>query len=328
MSNLVSIVIPVYGVEKYIGYCIESIIAQTYEDFEAIFVDDGSPDGSSAIVESYMGEDPRIKLVHHSCNKGLFRARVTGIEHAKGEYITFIDSDDSISTNWLETLANKLDDTGADIVIGDLALDNGRSKKVYSCDPIRLQDYDIRDENVLGILMRQKGYYMGWSFVWNKMYRRDIWVPLLPKLREFCRKYGHTIMCEDIAFCFSVFSVAKHMVNVHGAHYYYNLNDGSSTNAKQMALKFEKNVRDANHVFNYMKHGLIEQGVYVEYIDDYVIWRYRFGSKFMSRLKHVECTAEERERFKRYIIRYFGLKSDGNFMLDIFPYSAKEPLKE
>lgn len=103
MSALVSIVIPIYNVEKYIHKCIESVLGQTYKNLEIILVEDGSPDRCPSICDKYAQEDKRIKVVHKE-NGGLSDARNAGIEIAKGDFIAFIDGDDYIAPNMIEVL--------------------------------------------------------------------------------------------------------------------------------------------------------------------------------------------------------------------------------
>ena len=97
-DELISIIIPVYKVEKYLEKCINSIIGQTYTNLQIILVDDGSPDNSGKICDKYAKEDSRIEVIHKS-NGGLSEARNRGIERAKGKYIGFVDSDDYINNH-------------------------------------------------------------------------------------------------------------------------------------------------------------------------------------------------------------------------------------
>lgn len=110
-----SIIVPVYKVEKYIRRCLDSIINQTFTDFELILVDDGSPDTSGEICEGYAKKDERIRVIHQE-NKGLSGARNTGVEVSKGEYIGFVDSDDWIELEMYEKLITAAEKYGADIV--------------------------------------------------------------------------------------------------------------------------------------------------------------------------------------------------------------------
>ena len=114
----ISIIVPVYNVEKYISRCIESILCQTFTNFELILVDDGSPDNSVSICEKYMEKDARVSLIHKE-NGGLSSARNAGIDSAKGEYMLFVDGDDVIHPKTLEILYSNLKDSNAQISIGN-----------------------------------------------------------------------------------------------------------------------------------------------------------------------------------------------------------------
>lgn len=113
-SPLVSVVVPVYNVERYIARCIESILNQTHRNLELILVDDGSPDRSGEICDEYALKDNRIKVIH-TPNQGVSRARNTGLDHAAGDYLLFVDSDDWVEPNHVEKL---LPVDGEDLVYG------------------------------------------------------------------------------------------------------------------------------------------------------------------------------------------------------------------
>ena len=120
MNNLfVSIIVPVYKVERYLPRCIESILKQTYTNFELILVDDGTPDRSGIICDRYAEKDSRIRVVHKE-NGGVSSARNAGIDVAKGEWLTFIDSDDWVANDYLEVLLNPLGTYDCDMTIGAL----------------------------------------------------------------------------------------------------------------------------------------------------------------------------------------------------------------
>jgi len=116
---IISIIVPVYKVEKYLPRCLESILAQTFADFECILVDDDSPDNCPAICDEYASRDNRIVVIHRE-NKGVAVARDTGLKKAQGEFIYFVDSDDWIEPEALELLYKKQQETDADIVLGSI----------------------------------------------------------------------------------------------------------------------------------------------------------------------------------------------------------------
>ena len=115
---MISIVIPVYNVEKYLPQCLDSVLSQTYTNYEVILVDDGSPDGSGAICDAYAQKDSRFRVIHQK-NAGVSAARNNGIEQAAGEWVTFIDSDDWVEPNYLSNF--RLDESnGIDLIIQGL----------------------------------------------------------------------------------------------------------------------------------------------------------------------------------------------------------------
>lgn len=116
---LISVIVPVYKVEKYLHKCVDSILSQTFRDFELFLVDDGSPDNCGKICDEYAEIDNRVIVIHKE-NGGLSDARNVAIDRAKGEYFTFIDSDDYVANNHLESLLNALVETRADMSVGNI----------------------------------------------------------------------------------------------------------------------------------------------------------------------------------------------------------------
>ena len=115
MSNiLLSVVIPVYNVEKYLQQCVDSIINQLTDECEIILVDDGSPDGSGEICDRYANKDSRINVIHQQ-NGGLAAARNTGLDYARGEYVAFVDSDDYLDGHCIAKILSWISSGGADV---------------------------------------------------------------------------------------------------------------------------------------------------------------------------------------------------------------------
>jgi glycosyltransferase involved in cell wall biosynthesis len=116
MSPLISVIIPVFNVEEYLQRCLNSLVSQTYDNFEVILIDDGSPDNSPKICDDYKKRDCRFQVIHQS-NQGLSAARNRGLDIAKGDFVTFIDSDDWVSADYLSELYSLIKNTQADIAI-------------------------------------------------------------------------------------------------------------------------------------------------------------------------------------------------------------------
>ncbi|WP_285814717.1 glycosyltransferase family 2 protein [Thomasclavelia cocleata] len=137
IENCISVIVPVYNVEKCLSCCIESIINQTYHNIEIILVDDGSTDKSGDICDNYAKKDKRIKVLHKT-NGGLSDARNCGIDKAKGKYITFIDSDDYVSKYYCQILLDTLVKYDVDVSIG-----NYKRVNEYTQDDLDISEYDV-----------------------------------------------------------------------------------------------------------------------------------------------------------------------------------------
>ncbi|MBQ4406188.1 MAG: glycosyltransferase family 2 protein [Bacteroidales bacterium] len=115
-SITISIIIPIYNTEKYLAKCLDSILAQTFDSWEAILVDDGSKDGSGKICDDYVAKDSRFKVIHKQ-NEGVSIARLTAYNHCSGEFVTFVDSDDYITNNMLEKMYSYIQEYNVDMVV-------------------------------------------------------------------------------------------------------------------------------------------------------------------------------------------------------------------
>jgi len=127
-NPLISIIIPVYNAKEYLRRCLDSILRQNYTNIEVLLIDDGSSDGSEAICDEYALLDKRIKVIHQK-NTGVSAARNVGLDLAKGDYISFVDSDDWIENDLLETLLNISKESGSYIVVSNYTRNNKTSNK-------------------------------------------------------------------------------------------------------------------------------------------------------------------------------------------------------
>lgn len=206
-NELISIIVPVYNVEKYIDKCINSILLQTYQHIEIILVDDGSIDNSGVICDNYQKKDCRIKVIHKK-NGGLSDARNVGIEFSKGKYITFIDSDDYIEKNYIEFLYKILKTNEAEISICDFKyiseyerlmnkISNSKKEIIYS------------KKEALKELCTDKTFP---NSAWGKLYLKNLFEDIrYPKGRIF----------EDIPTTYKLFSKCNKIVYGDWALYNY-----------------------------------------------------------------------------------------------------------
>ena len=166
-DELISIIIPVYKVEKYLEKCINSIIGQTYTNLQIILVDDGSPDNSGKICDKYAKKDSRVEVIHKS-NGGLSEARNSGIERAKGKYIGFVDSDDYIKEDMYEVLYNLITRFQADVSICNLYDVVGDEKNIRNINE-GIKEYNRID--ILKEVLMDKNIQ---SYAWNKLYKKEL----------------------------------------------------------------------------------------------------------------------------------------------------------
>lgn len=168
MIPRLSIIIPVYNVEKYLPQCIDSVLAQSYRNFELILVDDGSPDGSPSICDRYACKDNRVKVIHQQ-NSGVSTARNNGIDNAKGEWITFIDSDDWVNPDYLANFG--LDDADSlDLVIQGMEYYDQRTNSYYK--KRSFPSCVISEHTFLSYFAKNRLLELG--FPYGKAYHKDL----------------------------------------------------------------------------------------------------------------------------------------------------------
>jgi len=231
---MISIIIPVYNAERYLHQCIESVIAQTFEDWETILVNDGSKDGSLAICQEYAAKDKRIKVIDKS-NGGPSSARNKGLENAQGEFVYFMDADDWIETKFLEIFVRngikdayetrqrhyKNEDCDYDIIFQGFVreLADGRKEESFAMDA----DTSMMNKGEI-ICRLYKEHVYGWS--WCKLFRREIIENHHIRFDESLRLW------EDELFTSEFLKYAEKIktVNSHLYHYIYYPNSLMQTN--------------------------------------------------------------------------------------------------
>jgi glycosyltransferase involved in cell wall biosynthesis len=220
MSNFtkISVIVPLYNTEKYLTKCLDSIERQTYEQLEIIVVDDGSTDGSGAIADRYAERDGRIKVIHKRRNEGLYHARLTGVRAATGEYIGFVDSDDTVSVDYFRSLLFAAEEAGADITLGRTVEENERGERYIHNIYHYYSPGKMTGEEARRAYWEQEGSCFIFHTVWNKLYRRSIIGDILFEKG----KYN-----EDDYWTYQVFDRAKKVAIVGKPMYNYLQRAGS-----------------------------------------------------------------------------------------------------
>lgn len=235
-ENLVSVIIPVYNVEKYLPKCLDTVINQTYKNLEIILVDDGSPDNSGKICDEYAGKDSRIKVIHKE-NGGVSSARNVGINTTKGNWIAFIDSDDWIEENYVEEL---LKNTSKDIDIVQCGYNRvvENKKEQINCDG---NDKIKNQEEFLTCCLNPQTAY---GLCNMKIIRSDI-----VKDVRFNEKI---VVCEDALFNIEISKNMNNFKIIKKPLYNYRINQNSVVKKydKKYPDKYEKAL---NIIANYLK---------------------------------------------------------------------------
>lgn len=170
LEELITIVVPVYKVEKYLALCVDSLLKQTYQNLEIILVNDGSPDNSGEICDKYIQKDNRIKVIHKE-NGGLADARNVGIDHAKGTYITFVDSDDWLHYEYIKRLYDLIQNTEADISVCSCI--KTTTEENVEIDTSKENIY--RYSNVEALNHLEGGEFnMQMAVAWGKLYKKSL----------------------------------------------------------------------------------------------------------------------------------------------------------
>lgn len=215
MEVLISVIIPVYNVEKYLSQCIESVINQTYKNFEVILVDDGSIDGSGALCDKYAEKDSRIRVIHKE-NAGVSAARNDGIDQSSGELIYFLDSDDWIDLCLFEEITKKFNEKKCDAVFFDYAVEY-TNKKLYE-KSLTLSDELVTNSSSTEFLTS----YMKNGFMWNAVYKASI----IKDNRISFKK--NVSLLEDNLFKFTCYPFVKSYAYIKNAYYHYRQLDNSA----------------------------------------------------------------------------------------------------
>lgn len=216
-GDLVSIIVPVYNVEKYLEKCLDSLINQTYRNLQIILVDDGSRDSSGTICDRYAAQDNRIQVIHKK-QSGVSAARNTGLEAVKGSYICFADSDDWIDEKMIETMYENMVEEKAQIsLIGyDMVWEDGRCQKKSDENAY----YVWNQREAIAQWMTQKIFK---GFMWDKMFAREIFSGI-----RFLEDRSYM---EDVAIGLDLFARAEKVVYSGKIGYHYLQRQGSATNS-------------------------------------------------------------------------------------------------
>lgn len=267
----VSILVPIYNVERFFARCIESIFSQTYQDIEYVFVNDHTPDGSMSVLgrmcEKYPVRANNVKIIENANNQGIAKVRNTLLENAGGDYVLFVDSDDWIEPDMVELMANEAMSRNADVVGCDYYEDY-ESRSVV----VRQEYPSGHDEAMKAMtLLKIKGV------LWKLLIRRDI-------LMQNDLRFIPTIhFAEDYIFCCKLFYYSHVFASVNKPLYHYiqyNPNNYSSTDIDKRVESFARAIREVERFYR-------QEGVYEKLEKELTVRKFLVKSQYVLDNGHV-----------------------------------------
>lgn len=234
MSELISIIVPVFNAEKYLNKCIQSILGQTYSNIELLLIDDGSTDSSGAICDNYGSQDSRVR-VFHKLNEGVSVARNWGLDNAKGEWITFVDSDDWIDADMYEQMYNAAMQKKADMVSCDLLMEHKDYSRILSCNN-KYDDHKLMYDCLVPISVE---YFA----MWNKLVSREVYD------RGRIKASIGLNMWEDVELMTKIRYFSKSSCVINKPYYHYNkTNENSITNSLKLINQVEGQIQRVKQI--------------------------------------------------------------------------------
>ena len=250
----VSVIVPVYNVEKYLRQCLDSVVNQTLNEIEILCVNDGSTDSSKQILEEYSQKDERIKIINQK-NKGLGAARNTGIEVATGEYVGFVDSDDWVKLDAYEKLYNNARSLNSDVVMSPVHVYDDTSKELKDDQPyFTLECFDKNFDNVVFNQKDTKDFLFTICVTaWNKIYKTEF-------LNEINARFPENILFEDNPFFYETYLKADNVSLIRDFLFYYRINRNDSIMSKK-----DSKFSDIIKIFEIVENIFIETNNKKEY---------------------------------------------------------------
>lgn len=283
MTNLISVIVPVYNAEKYVERCVNSISNQTYSNLEIILVNDGSSDNSKSICESLAAKDPRIKLVNQE-NGGSSIARNTGLENATGDIISFVDSDDYIESIMLEKMLQLLNDNDLDVVEIER---NATTDDVKFNDSFTIENPIIATERIINTNAFQ---------VWKRIYKRAVVEDM-----RFIPKIIH----QDVFFTIDVINKVSKIGFLNSPLYKYNRESIGIIRSNYSFMKRDIAIRATE----YIKENIINNKRLNKVMDSYIVGYYTDHYFLLSRNTEFDENKIYRKKLRKDIIKSLNLSN-------------------
>lgn len=258
----VSVVIPVYNIERHLRQCLDSVTGQTLQDLEIICVDDGSTDGSAAILAEYASRDSRFQVITQP-NGGPGVARNTGMAQAAGEYLIFLDSDDWFEPDFLESMVGKAEETGADVTIcRAVEFDTDTGKELPS--DWMLKSRYLSGESFSPEEIAEHIFQFTYGWPWDKLYRREF-------IERAGLKYPALTNSEDLVFVFQSLALARRIAVAPQVLVHHRINRMASVSNSR-----HKDPEVPHQALTLLREGLEKRELYTRYEQSFLNWAMEF----------------------------------------------------
>ncbi|NRB59200.1 MAG: glycosyltransferase family 2 protein [Winogradskyella sp.] len=245
----ISVIVPIYRIENYLPQCVDSLLGQSFKDFELILVNDGSPDSCPQICDSYAKQDSRVKAVHKA-NGGLLSARKAGLEAASGEYIAWVDGDDWVDPHFLSILYKLAKENDADLTVtGHFREFDGKIETIKPNNPGVYNEEEIKSSIITKAIFNGEFCEHGMStYVWNKLYKKDLLEKVLFNV------HNDIVMGEDAAITYSYLALSKSLVISKIPLYYYRQrHDSIVKSIENPAMEYYRLGLLMNHLYRHLE---------------------------------------------------------------------------
>lgn len=293
----ISVIVPVYNVEKYLPACIDSILRQTHSNLEVILINDGSKDKSGQICDEFAKLDSRVKVVHKE-NGGVSAARNIGLDSAEGDYIAFVDSDDFIAVNMYERLLQEIKRTDTDMVLCNYS-------KVDEEGKILTEYAYVQNEIVTGVdalIWLEREHNWSYCVVWPRLYKKKVFDGI---------RFKENVICEDEFIAHQLYLNCDKVAGINESFYFYRNNPGSITSSKGI-----RNLDGIEAMYDrfldYQKLGL----------NHLLLGTLKNAKGIMKLTREVKCSSsKDNQRINevtfmfRYMVRQLKWKADFNSII-------------
>ncbi len=278
-----SVITCVYNTDaKLFEESLNSLFCSTLKDIEVIVVDDGGEEDYSKLIKKYHG----IKYIK-SEHQGTLAARILGVKSATSPYVYYLDSDDTISFDYLEALLARIEETGADMVINDWAFHSGNSKYICKKDTTISRNFILQDDLIYKRFFRAFGIEHSYYTLWNKIVKKDLMLNAIQEIEKLSVK--SLTFAEDMLITYFLFKNSKMVANVHLGYYFYRIHDENEC-GENSPEKLKNHILESALVFDLIENDLKASGLYDSVSYKFEMWKMIRCDSYRTKIKSMKCT--------------------------------------